>query len=594
MSHDVDVLIVGAGLAGSTLARQLLLETDKSVLQVDRRPVPPERQKVGEATVQLSGFYLSKVLDLQEHLLREHFLKYNLRFYWPVAGGSGRYEDWSQSYIRSVSNIATYQLDRNKLEDEILRLNAENPRYAFHAPATGLEVDLRPEGGPHPFRFRTAGGEEISGSAGWIVDASGRGRFLARRLGLSRPGAIRHGTSFFWVEGLVDPEKVTDVPPSRIRNRPDRSALGHMPVFLATNHFCGPGWWLWLIPLHGCTSVGLVYEHGAVSRKEVANAEGLLAWITREMPRLGADLAQRRVICHSGLVDYGLDCGQTLSASGWAMTGEAGRFSDPLYSPGGDLISIYNTLITDAIRTADRQALESKVRYYESLERAVYEAYVPGYNEGYILLGDQEAFSLRYTWELTIYFAFYVFPFVNDLFTDTTFLPGFLRRFGKLGPWNRNLMRFLVGYYHWKKEKDPQGAERETEPVFFDFTEIGALREAERCFYKVGVGSEEARKVLDVQLRNLEALVRFCAAHIGSVVVGDPDAVHNAAFVNGFDPDALRFDEAEIRALWERCAGTPERYEWPYDVPCMKRFRHEPDALPVPVESPAAAMGAMA
>ena len=40
--------------------------------------------KVGEATVQVSGYYFSKVLELEEHLMREHFLKYNLRFFWPT------------------------------------------------------------------------------------------------------------------------------------------------------------------------------------------------------------------------------------------------------------------------------------------------------------------------------------------------------------------------------------------------------------------------------------------------------------------------------------------------------------------------------
>jgi 2-polyprenyl-6-methoxyphenol hydroxylase-like FAD-dependent oxidoreductase len=73
-----DVLIIGAGLAGLALARQLLLNTDKRILLVDRRSeFPPAKQKVGEATVQLSAYYLAKVLDLEEHLLREHFLKYN-------------------------------------------------------------------------------------------------------------------------------------------------------------------------------------------------------------------------------------------------------------------------------------------------------------------------------------------------------------------------------------------------------------------------------------------------------------------------------------------------------------------------------------
>src|SRR5258707_4932278 len=141
-TDQYDVVIIGAGLAGLSLARQLLLNSDKSILLLDKRSaIPPPHQKVGEATVQLSAYYFSKVLDLEEHLLREHYLKYNLRFYWKTPGRKNRcFEDYSQAYIRNVSNIATYQLDRNKLEGEILRLNLENPNFHFQPGITNLDV----------------------------------------------------------------------------------------------------------------------------------------------------------------------------------------------------------------------------------------------------------------------------------------------------------------------------------------------------------------------------------------------------------------------------------------------------------------------
>ncbi len=569
--NDVDVLIIGAGLAGLSLARHLLVATDLRVLLVDRRPQPPTKQKVGEATVQLSAYYYARVLDMEEHLLTEHFLKYNLRFYWPSAAGAESYEDLSQSYIRGLSNIATYQLDRNKFEEGLLKVNLENPRFELAAPVEGLDVELTEGEEPHGFRFRKADGEEISGRAGWVVDASGRGRFLAKRLGLARPSPIQHGASFAWVEGCVDAERLSDLSPGEIRKRPDRAALGHLPIFLATNHFCGEGYWFWAIPLHGKTSLGLVYESGAprIDRKEVSTAQGLIDWVCRELPLFARDLPQRKVVGHSAFNSYAHDCSQAFSASRWALTGEAGRFSDPLYSPGGDLISIHNTLIVDAIRTKDQGELEGKLRLYEVLARSAYEAYVPGFELGYTMLGDQECFSLRYAWELTIYFSFYVFPFINDLFTDPSFLPGHLRRFSKLGPWNRQLVAFVARYDRWKREVSPTSA---APPVFFDFMELEALREAEKCFYRVGVGSEEGRRVLDEQLRNLEEMARRIAAHVCAGVVEDPDLVDNAAFVEGFDLNDLRFDPEEIRARWERCAADPRRYAWKLAAPAPDRF----------------------
>src|SRR5207245_9509978 len=138
-------------------------------------------------------------------------------------------------------------------------------------------------------------------------------------------------------------------------------------------------------------------------------------------PLFARDLPHRRVLHHAGYRDFAFDCAQTISADRWALSGEAGRFSDPLYSPGGDLISLYNTLIVDAILTEDDEELRRKTALYEQMMRGFYEGYVPGFATSYNALGDQEAFSLKYTWELTIYFAFYVFPFINGLFADLSF-----------------------------------------------------------------------------------------------------------------------------------------------------------------------------
>ncbi|MFL6197148.1 MAG: NAD(P)/FAD-dependent oxidoreductase [Thermoanaerobaculia bacterium] len=584
ISREVDVLIIGAGLAGLTLARQLLLaEPEIRILMVDRgEEIPSPKQKVGEATVQVSGYYYSKVLDLEEYLLQEQYLKYNLRFYWKSQRGGDVWEDLSQSYIRKISNIATFQLDRNTFEAEVLRRNRESASFELVHPATGLDVELNEEEGPHAFRF-DAGGREVTGRAAWVVDASGRNRFLARRRKLERPSPIRHGASFLWVDGLLDPEKCSNLTQKERRVRPERSVLGHFPTFLATNHYCGEGYWFWEIPLHGKTSLGLVYDAALISSKDVSTADKLVEWICREYPLYARDLPQRKILHHSGYTSFALDSGQTISPSGWALCGEACRFTDPLYSPGGDLISIYNTLITDAILTRDRQELEAKVRFYEPLARAVYEAYVPSFAVSYCTLGDQECFSLRYVWELTVYFAFYVFPFINDLHVNRSFLPAFLRRFGNLGPVNQGMHRLLADFYRWKKENVILAT---PEPVFFEFMEVGALASAELTFYKVGVSLDEARQVLDEQLENLRDLARWTAAHVASVVLDDPRAATNAAFIKGIDVENLQFDpEAMAGQLEAACRETSEAYVWRFDVPCMKRFRTERLAVEEPMEA---------
>ncbi|MGH9783040.1 MAG: NAD(P)-binding protein, partial [Terriglobia bacterium] len=306
-----DVAIIGAGLAGLTLARQLLLRTDKRILILDRAAqVPVPRQKVGESTVQLGAYYLSKVLDLEEHLFREQLLKYNLRFHWKRPGCSANsFEDYSQCYIKTPSNIAGYQLNRNTLEAELLRLNRAHPNCTFRAPVENLSVSLS-ERGPHALRYAIKGTERTE-TAEWVVDTSGRGKHLSRRMELTQPSPIRHGASFLWVEGLVDIEKLTDLSLDEILLREDRAKTGHFPVWLATNHYVGEGFWFWVIPLQGKTSLGVVYDSALFPAAEVATPQKLMEWVCREFPLFARDLPRRKVLDHGSFRSFAYDCAET-------------------------------------------------------------------------------------------------------------------------------------------------------------------------------------------------------------------------------------------------------------------------------------------
>ena len=569
MSEHFDVVIIGAGLSGLSLSRHLSILSDKTVLLLDKRDkIPPLRQKVGEATVQLSGYYFSKVLDLEEHLVRDHFMKYNLRFFYKTAGNENRsYEDYSQSYIRPFSNIASYQLDRNLLEAELLRLNTQSPNISFCAPVTDLQVTLR-DNDLHEIRFQNQQ-QTHQVFADWVVDTSGRSRFLARQMHLAEPNDIRHGASFVWVDGLINVEKLTDRSPQDIRLWPGRSSVGHLPLWLATNHFVGEGYWLWMIPLPGKTSLGLVYDKTRISHDQVSTPQKLIEWLCHEFPLLARDLPDRKILDRGSYKDFSYGCKQTIHPAKWALSGESGRFTDPLYSPGGDSIAIHNTLIVDAILTAGADELAGKCQLYEVLMQSIYESFIPSFSLSYDVLGDQEAFALKYTWELSVYFVFFVFPFINDLFTKRLFLMSYLGKFSRLGTLNKQLQAFISAYYQWKK----WALQPSQKPCFYDFTAIGALRHAESTFYQIGVSIDEARRILDSQLDNLNELARYLIAYMSSVVLADERVLTNRAFVESIDLKHIEFNPADMAKRSAQCLHLAESYTWSFDPFVLDHLR---------------------
>ena len=568
MNKHFDVVVLGAGLAGLSLARQLTLVSDKTILLLEKRAqVPPVRQKVGEATVQLSGYYFSKVLDLEDHLLQEHLMKYNLRFYWKNEEDGDSYEHYSQSYIRNLSNIASYQLDRNKIEGELLKRNLQAPTFAFLAGVSDLVVGLLDDEA-HAVKFRV-GSEQHEVRATWVIDATGRSRFLARNLQLTKGNPIRHGACFFWVDGLVNIEKLSDLSPRASRMNQNRRMTGHLPTWLATNHFVGEGYWFWVIPLHGKTSLGLVYDREKVPPELVSTPTKTIDWVCRNFPLFARDLKSRKILDQGMFRDFSYDCQQTISDSRWALTGEAGRFTDPLYSPGGDLIALHNTLITDCILTGDFRQLSTKTRVYEVLMRALYQAYVPSYAVSYEVLGDQECFAMKYAWELAVYFTFFVFPFINELFTDLRFSAPYLREFAKLGDLNRSLQQFITEYYRWKKLKYTPPAE----PQFFDFKELGPLRSSERLFYQVGLGAPEAAAVLAQEVEKLDQFARYIVTYICASVSGNQGLLRNRHFIADLDLVHFPFDPGRI-CQWAACSkDTNPPYSWEFDAECLVRLR---------------------
>jgi hypothetical protein len=328
--------------------------------------------------------------------------------------------------------------------------------------------------------------------------------------------------------------------------------------------------------LQGKTSLGLVYDNTVFPRERVATPQKLIEWVCQEFPLFARDLPSRKILDHGSFKDFSYGCVQTIHPSRWALSGEAGRFTDPLYSPGSDFIGFHNTLITDAILTADAAELVGKCQLYELVMRSIYESLLPTYAVSYDALGDQETFVLKYTWELSVYFSFFVFPFINDLTTHRLFALSYLGKFSRLGTINTHLQAFISAYYQWKKVKcqPPQA------PRFHDFIALGALRTAESTFYRVGISVAEALRILDEQLANLRELARYIVAYVSAVVLADERVLTNRAFVEGIDLQNFCFDPGAMYDHYVQCAGVTEPYAWSFDPFVLGHLQTEPQTIP--------------
>jgi len=158
-------------------------------------------------------------------------------------------------------------------------LNKQYPRFTFVGDAKNIQVQLSEDDSDHKVMWQ--GGEA---TAKWVVDASGRPGILKRALSLEKGNMIKHGSTWAWVEGIVNPEKLTSFTHKERLTHRKRQKIGNYPFFLATNHFCGEGRWFWIIPLHGMTSLGLVYDHAVVNPEEVSNGRKMLDWVAKDWP----------------------------------------------------------------------------------------------------------------------------------------------------------------------------------------------------------------------------------------------------------------------------------------------------------------------
>jgi flavin-dependent dehydrogenase len=396
-----DVVICGGGLAGLTMARQMrreLPEARVTVLEKTTRPLPDGCHKVGESSVELGAHYFNR-LGLAQYMLDRQLPKWGIRFY----PGGGDLPLHLRTEIGPIAEppLKSYQLDRGRLETDLREMIvADGATLIEGAKVTGVEFGEA--GARHTVRYEQDGASHELHPR-WVVDASGRAGILRKGMKLTRGAHHVASSGWYRIEGKFD---INDMVPKSEEEWHRRPCAAQR--WLSTNHFMGDGYWVWVIPLStGMTSIGLVIHEDTHDLHCIAGLEATQAFIQKHEPHLFEALRPYPVKDFLCLRNYAYTNSRGWSEDRWAMVGEANAFTDPLFSPGTDLIAFASAFTIEAMRTDLAGGdLKQKVMMLNAQFRAILNGNLQIYRTASVIYGHPSAMAYKIFWNNFAYWSF--------------------------------------------------------------------------------------------------------------------------------------------------------------------------------------------
>ncbi len=305
MPPDYDVLVVGGGPAGATIAA-LLAERGRrvAIVEKDRHP----RFHIGESLLP-QNLPLFDRLGVRGEVEKTSIQKYGIEFVSAYHGKSVRYD-----FAKAMDKRFPYSFQvRRSTFDHILLKNAAAKGAEVIEGCRVTAIDF-PEAGHPSITGRDEDGSTRQWTAAFVVDASGRDTLLAAQLGVKERNPKNNSAAVY---GHFTGAR-----------RLSGKAEGNITIVWFDNG------WFWFIPLSdGTTSVGAVCP-AAFFKNRGTDMTSFFMSVIASCPEIADRLKNAELVgsvTATGNYSYGAKC---TSGEKFLLVGDACAFIDPVFSTG--------------------------------------------------------------------------------------------------------------------------------------------------------------------------------------------------------------------------------------------------------------------